>query len=202
MKFRTKDLKQLVLPVAASLALGAIAVACQFAADGYLQDAKKQAAAIAAQRTEIQGKLDRANEEEREIKANLQQYRALEARGITGGEKRLDWVDLLTAIKNERRLFNIRYTIEPQKPLNYPGFGSGGGVNFMSSQVKINLQLLHEEDLFNFIDDLSKRSHLYLSVRSCNIQRTERGSGGTVLAPRLQADCVFDLITIRHNKPA
>jgi hypothetical protein len=34
------------------------------------------------------------------------------------------------------------------------------------------------------------------------VQRTERGSGGTTLAPRLQAACVFDLITIRHKKPA
>jgi hypothetical protein len=202
MKLRAKDLKQVALPAAVSVALGAIAVACHFAADGYLQDAKKQGLAIAAQRAEIQGRLDRTNEEEREIKANLQQYRALEARGITGGEKRLDWVDLLTAIKNERRLFNISYTIEPQKPLDYPGFGSSGGVHFMSSQVKLSLQLLHEEDLLNFIDDLSTRSKLYLSVRSCNIVRTERGSGGITLAPRLQADCVFDLITIRNDKPA
>jgi hypothetical protein len=202
MKFGTKDLKRLLLPITACLALGLVGVACYFAADRYLQDRQKQGAAISAQRTEVQGRLDRANEEEREIKANLQQYRALVTRGITGEEKRLDWVDTLTAIKSERRLFNISYSIEPQKQLDYPGFGAGSGVYFMTSQVKINLQLLHEEDLLNFIDDLAKRSKLYLSVRSCNIQRTERGSGGTVLAPRLQADCVFDLITIRHTKPA
>ena len=71
----------------------------------------------------------------------------------------------------------------------------------MSSRVKIDIQLLHEEDLLNFIDDLTKRSKLYLSPRSCEVKRTDRGSG-TVLAPRLQANCVFDLITIRHSKPA
>lgn len=202
MKFGAKDLKRLGLPVAVCLALGLVGVAGYFAADRHLEDTKKQRAAIAAQRTEVQGRLDRANEEEREIKANLQQYRALAARGITGEEKRLDWVDTLTAIKSERRLFNVSYSIEPQKQLDYPGFGAGSGVYFMTSRVKINLQLLHEEDLLSFIDDLAKRSKLYLSVRSCNIQRTDRGSGGTVLAPRLQADCAVDLITIRHNKPA
>lgn len=202
MKFGAQDLKQLRLPVAACLALGLAGAACYFAADRYLQDTKKQRAAISAQRIEVQGKLDRANEEEREIKANLQQYRALEARGITGAESRLDWVDTLTAIKNERRLFNITYSIEPQKLLDYPGFGTGSGVYFMNSRVRINLQLLHEEDLLNVIDDLIKRSRLYLSVRSCSIQRTARAGGGTTLAPRLQADCVFDLITIRHTKPA
>jgi hypothetical protein len=202
MKFRAKDLKQLRLPIAVCLSLCLAGAACYVAADRYLQDTKREGAAIAAQRTEIQGKLDRANEEEREIKANLQQYRALEARGITGEEKRLDWVDALTTIKNERRLFNITYSIEPQKLLDYPGFGAASGVYFMSSRVRANLQLLHEEDLLNIIDDLIKRSRLYLSVRSCNIQRINRAGGGTTLAPRLQADCIFDLITIRHVKPA
>ena len=202
MKFRTKDLKQLRLSIAACLALCLASVGCYYAADGYLQYTKKQGASISAQRTEVQGRLDRANEEEREIKANLQQYRALEARGITGEEKRLDWIDSLTAIKNERRLFNITYSIEPQKLLDYPGFGAGSGVYFMSSRVRTNLQLLHEEDLLNVIDDLTKRSKSYMSVRSCDIQRISRAGGGTTLAPRLQADCIFDLITIRHVKPA
>jgi len=202
-KFSAKDLKQLRLPIAVCLALVLASAGCYFAADRYLRETKKQGASISAQRIEVQGRLDRTNEEEREIKANLQQYRALEARGITLEESRLDWVDTLTAIKNERHLFNIGYSIEPQKLLDYPGFGSSSGVYFMSSRVRTNLQLLHEEDLFNVIDDLTKRSRLYLSVRSCNIQRMSRATGAAaVLAPRLQADCLFDLITIRHTKPA
>jgi len=203
MKFRARDLKRMGLPITICLSLALGGAACYFIVDGYLQDTKKQRAVIAAQRAEVQGRLDRANEEEREIKANLQQYRALEARGITGEEKRLDWIDALTAIKSERRLFNISYSIEPQKLLDYPGFGSGSGAYFMTSRAKVSLQLLHEEDLLNFIDDLAGRSKLHLSARNCNIQRVDRGGGGgAVLAPRLQADCTFDLITIRHTKPA
>ena len=202
MKLGARDLKRLRLPVAACVVLAIAGVACYFAADNYLQETKTLAAATSAQRAEVQTRLASATEEEREIKANLQQYQALAARGIIGEEKRLDWVDTITAIKNERRLFNISYSIEPQKELDYPGFGPGGGVNFMASRVKMEIQLLHEEDLLNFIDDLAKRGKSYLSARSCDVQRAERGSAGTTLASRLQAACVFDLITIRHNKPA
>ena len=202
MKFGAKDLKQLRLPVAAFAVLAVAGAACYFAADGYLRETKNLGASAAAQRAEVQAKLASATEEEREIKANLQQYQALAARGIIGEEKRLDLVDIITAIKNERRLFNISYSIEPQRALDYHGFAAGGGVNFVASRVKMDIQLLHEEDLLNFIDDLNKRGKSYLSTRSCNVQRTERGSGGTTLAPRLQANCSFDLITIRHNKPA
>jgi len=146
--------------------------------------------------------LSSATEEEREIKASLQQYQTLAARGIVGEERRLDWVDTVTAIKNERRLFNINYSIEPQEELDYPGFSPGGGVKFMVSSVTMKLPLLHEEDLLNFIDDLAKRGRSYLAVRSCDVQRESRSASGTTLAPRLQADCVFDLISIHHKNKA
>ena len=203
MKLSRRDLKHLRLPVAACVVVIAAGVASYFVAEGKLRDAKQTAAAAAAQRAEVQTKLASASEEEREIKANLQQYQALAARGMVGAEQRLDWIDAVTAIKNERRLFNIKYSIEPQEELDYPGLKLEGNVKFLVSRVKMELLLLHEEDLLNFIDDLGRRGKPYLSVRSCDMQRESR-SGGTTLAPRLKADCVFDLITISHKdkKPA
>jgi len=202
MKFGASDLKQLRLPLAACIVLALAGVACYFAVDDYLKETRKLGVATSAQRAEVQKRLASAEEEEREIKANLQQYQALAARGIVGEENRLDWVDTVTAIKNERRLFNIRYSIGPQQELDYPGFSRGSGVKFMVSRVKMTMQLLHEEDLLNFIDDLGRRGRSYLSVRSCDVRRENRGNGGTTLAPRLQADCEFDLITIHLAKPA
>jgi hypothetical protein len=202
MKLGRRDIKKLGLPIAACLPLILAGAACAFFADGYLQETGKLGATASAQRAELQAKLARANEEEREIEASLQEYQVLAAHGIVGEENRLDWVDTVTAIKNERRLFNIGYSIEPQRELDYPGFSPGGSIKFMVSRVKLSMQLLHEEDLLNFIDDLTKRGKPYLSVRSCNVQRADRSTGGTTLAPRLQADCVFDLITISHGKPA
>ena len=203
MKLSRRDLKHLRLPVAACVVVIAAGVASYFVAEGKLRDAKQTAAAAAAQRAEVQTKLASASEEEREIKAKLQQYQALAARGMVGAEQRLDWIDAVTAIKNERRLFNIKYSIEPQEELDYPGLKLEGNVKFLVSRVKMELLLLHEEDLLNFIDDLGRRVKPYLSVRSCDMQRESR-SGGTTLAPRLSANCVFDLITISHKdkKPA
>jgi len=201
MKFGRRDLKLLRLPIATFLTLVAASVACYFATDRYLQETRNLGAVTSGQRAEVQARLASANQEELEIKANLQEYQALAAHGVIGEEKRLDWVDTVTAIKNERHLFNITYSIEPQKELDYPGFSPGTGVQFMVSRVKLSMQLLHEEDLFNFLDDLAKRGKPYLSVRNCEVQRAER-AGGSTLAARLRADCILDLITIGHNKPA
>ena len=202
MKLGRRDITKLGLPIAGCVALILAGAACAYFANAYLRETRQSEATAAAQRAEVQTKLSSANEEEREIEANLQQYQALASRGIIGEENRLDWVDVVTAIKNERRLFNISYSIQPQKVLDYPGFSPGDSVKFMVSRVKISMQLLHEEDLLNFIGDLGRRGKPYLSVRSCNIRREDRSAGGTTLAPRLQADCIFDLITITHKKPA
>lgn len=202
MKFGRRDLKHLRLSLAGCVLLVIAGVACVVSADRYLQDTRRMGAAASSQRADVQKKLASANEEEREIRANLQQYQGLQARGVVGEERRLDWVDTVTAIKNERRLFNITYAIEPQRPLDYPGFSQDSGVQFLASKVTMNLQLLHEEDLLNFIDDLARRAKPYLSIRSCDVQREGRGSG-TALSPRLRAICVFDLITIKQAaKPA
>ena len=200
MKFGRGDIKTLRLPIAGCLVLACAGIGCYLGADKYLRQEKALAAAVSAQRKDIQSKLARANEEEREIEASLQTYQALEARGVIGEENRLDWVDTVTAIKNELRLFDIRYSFERQKPLDYPGFGAGGSIKFMASRVKLEIQLLHEGDLLNFIGELGKRSKPYVSVRSCDVQRESRG-GGTTLAPRLRADCTVDLITISQSKP-
>ena len=199
MKLGRRDITKLGLPIAGCVALILAGAACAYFANAYLRETRQSEATAAAQRAEVQTKLSSANEEEREIEANLQQYQALASRGIIGEENRLDWVDVVTAIKNERRLFNISYSIQPQKVLDYPGFSPGDSVKFMVSRVKISMQLLHEEDLLNFIGDLGRRGKPYLSVRSCNIRREDRSAGGTTLAPRLQADCIFDLITITHK---
>ena len=200
MKFGRGDLKHLRLPLAGCLVLVVLAAGSYVAADRYLQESRRLGEASSAQRKEVQARLASATEEEREIKANLQEYQVLAARGIVGEEKRLDWVDTVTAIKSERRLFSIAYDIEPQKELDYPGFAAGGGVKFMVSRARMALQLLHEGDLLDFIDELSRRGRPYLSVRSCDLRRESRGSSGTTLAPRLTADCIIDLITISHAK--
>jgi len=202
MKFTPKDLKRLRLPGAGLLVLSAVAIACYFAATNYMQESKAQSAAAASQRVEIQGRLARATEEEREIKENLQQYQALAARGIVGEEQRLDWVDTITAIKNDLRLFDIAYDLEPQHPFDLPDSVRTGNVDFVFSRLKLEMKLLHEGDLLNFIDGLTQRGRAYVLTRSCNVSRAARDTSATSLAPRLQATCVFDLITIHHHKPA
>lgn len=143
--------------------------------------------------TEIQGKLANARNEEKELREKFARYEDIEARGYIGGERRLDWVEQIRKIKTARKLLDVQYELTPQKTLE----SNSSGFDFMFSTMKLQMQLLHEEDLLNFLADLRSGIRAYTNVKSCNVQRQTRSGSAT----QLIADCTIDWITLRQKTP-
>jgi hypothetical protein len=201
MKIRREDLKQLQVAGAAAaimVALGAAAIAI---ADHYLVLESKAREAAKAQRSAAQERVSKVFEEEKEIRESLIFYQTMQGQGMLGLENRLDWIDAIAKIKSERKLFEIKYSIEPQKPLDYPGVVSTKSTDFFVSRMKLDMLLLHEEDLLNFLSDLRSVGKFHVSVRYCSMTRIERGASAQGLYPRLRSECQIDLITVRESKP-
>jgi hypothetical protein len=62
--------------------------------------------------------------------------------------------------------------------------------------MRVQLDLLHEEDLLRFLADLRASGNAYYAVKSCNLTRTGQAATGTTMTPRLRAVCEIDLITV------
>jgi len=199
-KLAREDLRRLRLPMAAVVVLAAIGIATIIVSEHYYSLASKQRASSLAERKAAQERVAKVAEEEREIRENMLRYQKLVERGMVGPEHRLDWIDAITAIKNARRLFEIRYAIEPQRALDYPGTASKANAGFMVSRMKLEMLLLHEGDLLKFLADLNAAGKAYVSVRSCSITRAEQGGPSRTISPRLQANCTVDLITLREGR--
>jgi hypothetical protein len=201
MNIRREDLKHLRVPggIAALLvALGATAIAVS---DNYLGRATEAREAARAQRAAAQERVSKVFEEEREIRESLIFYQRMQRQGMIGQENRLDWIDAIARIKSERKLFEIKYNIEPQKSLDYPGIVPMKTGDFVVSRMKLEMLLLHEEDLLNFLSDLRATGRFHVSVRHCTMSRIERGTiaAGQALLPRLRSECQIDLITLAEN---
>jgi hypothetical protein len=194
------DLKRLYLPLAIAVILVGIGVAAVIVAKQYLDQTRVQYKIAVADRQAIQTKLSRATEEEREIREKLVDYRRLLARGVIGDERRLEWVETIGQIKNEHKLFEIKYRIDPQRKLDLPGVTSSSEVEFRVSALKVEMQLLHEGDLLAFLDGLRSKLKAHVLVRSCSIERVNRSGQDRGISPRLRADCVIDLVTIRDRQ--
>ena len=196
MTFDSEELRKLALPALICLGLFAAGGGLIWTATESFRDAQRQLSAAQADRAQNGQRLSRIAEEEREVKEKIAVYQQLKQLNIVGEERRLEWADAMTRIRAQRELLDMRYRVERQKLLvSLPG--NPGSVDFYASTMRVDLALLHEEDLIRFLADLRNSGNAYYSVRRCAIARTgQAASAGTTIAPRLRADCEIDLITL------
>jgi hypothetical protein len=199
---RRDDLKRLRGPLAVALLMAAAGAAALVVSQSYLDAAKRTRDTTRASRVAAQERVLRVSEEEREIRESLVDYERMRENGMLNEQNRIEWIESIARIKNGRKLFEIRYRIEAQRPLDYAGVTSSGA-DLVVSRMKLDMLLLHEEDLLNFLADLQAAKKAYVSVRKCAVTRLERGLGQstTTLQPRLQAACEVDLISVKGTRP-
>ena len=195
MRLTREELKQLAGPVVLALAAAALGAALVWSAGEALRSSKRHFAEAQAERRQNTERLARIAEEEREVKEKIDLYQRLKQLHILGEERRLEWADAVARIRKERELLDLRYTVERQRLLTSVA-AKPGNVDFYASTMKVDLALLHEEDLLRFLADLRESGNAYYAVRKCGLQRTGQAASGTTMTPRLRGDCEIDLITI------
>ena len=197
------DFRQLRLPLALALLLAGMGAGALVFSESKRAEAEQLKKAGHERLMAARNRLAKVSEEELNIRNDLAQFKKFENRRMTGAEKRLEWIEAIAAIRERRRLFQVQYNLEPRRAVDYPGTAqnqTGTGAIFMASRLKLELTLLHEQDLLDFLSDLSASGGSFASLRSCSISRVEGvSSGGGPLRPRLRATCVMDMITL--NEP-
>jgi hypothetical protein len=198
LKIARQDYRRLGWPAAIAAALLLAGAALVMLAEQSLANARASRDSARAARQQAQTRVEQVAEEEREIRQNLIRYQQMADRGMVGQENRLDLIEAIARIKTERRLFEIKYSIEPQKPLDYPGVVSAGRLDLAASRIKLDMLLLHEEDLLSFLADLERAGKAHVSVRDCSVLRIDAAATAQATRPRLRAECLIDLIVLRE----
>jgi len=194
-KFTPEELRQLALPALIAVVLLAVGGGLIWGADATLRAASQQAEAAQAERRQATERLARISEEEREVIEKLDVYKRLKTLNILGEERRLEWADAITRIRTQRELLDLSYRVDRQRLLaSVPG--KPANVDFFASTMRVQLALLHEEDLLRFLGDLRDSGNAYYAVRRCSLTRTGQPPAGVQISPRLRGECEIDLITI------
>ena len=195
MKLSADDFPKLQFSLLAAVLMIAIGAAGVYLSLNASNAAKREKMTAQAQFKDFDGKLKQVRSEENEIKQKSALFSQLQSRGVIGEEQRLEWVELLKDIREKRRLIDLQYEIDPQHPLDA---NPGNGFAFSASTMKVQIKLLHEEDLTRLLDDLRQRAKALIQVKSCNVSRLARGSTEDGTPAQLQADCLIDWITLRE----
>jgi len=179
------------------LSLGAAAVVAALQLDIRAEVAHRKAM---DSRLEIRNKLARAQDEEKELREKIAKHQLMMDQGIIGQEHRLDWVEKIRQIKQDRKLIDLQYELSPQHAVDKSIVATeGGGFEVMASPMKLQLKMLHEEDLLNFLADLRKNSEAYVRPRQCTLSRLAPQAREQANTALLSAECQLDWITLREK---
>lgn len=199
MKLEPNDWKKLQTPLVILGVVIAIVIACivlvqQYRAEQELALLKQQSLLNAArQRYQSSGL------EKEVITAYLPQYQTLINRGFVGEERRIEWVESLREQHKNHKLFGIKYSIKQQEKYT-PAFASSlGGFTLNRSVMQFELDMLHEGDLLQLTESLSKANVAELILRDCEITRLNESSAlSSQLIANLHAQCELDWLTLRE----
>jgi len=177
------------------LATLAVSLAAVFASSWHLRHAHFEEAAALLERDGARLRLAHAETEKEEIRQYQPHFVELRRRGLVGPERRLDWVEAIRQIQEQRRLLPLTYEIEVQQPYRLETALPTGDYALLGSRMVLHMDLLHELDLLNFLSDL--RLTGTFAVQDCVIRRAAGAAPvAGVLAPTLNADCTLNWLTL------
>lgn len=203
MKLDANDLKRLQWAIAFLVVMALIGGGSVWSVQQLKKGSEKSLRDVSAERRDIQGRLARAREEQQELRDKIGRYQELKARGLIGPEQRLDWIEIIARLKAARGIFKLDYDFAPQRPVDpgiLPGGAAAGGFEIMSSQMRLQLQLLHEGELLTFLSELRDAVPALVQVRSCTIERLAPGTTDRGKNAQLKAECILEWITLREGK--
>lgn len=136
-----------------------------------------------------------ANEDRENIKAYQFEYGELLARNIIGDDQRLDWIEGLEKIRKQHRVLDFKYTIAPQHPYTPPAQLDSGNFKLNISDMTLQFDLLHEEQLMSFFDTLRADINGRFILEHCTLERNV-DSGATA---QLKAECTGGWLTLKDR---
>ncbi|MCE5181397.1 MAG: hypothetical protein LLG15_06310 [Betaproteobacteria bacterium] len=145
--------------------------------------------------------LARARQEN--INRYLTAYQSLMAEKQINGERRQDWIDTLSHIREQRKLFPVEYDLAARRPYKFTDIPSSSALNLFASRMNVRLPLLHEGDIVTLLDDLRSRKVGLFVVDHCNIVRDPKANDTPPqFVQNLSAECAVDWITVETTSPS
>lgn len=198
MKLSERDWPHLRGTVVYAVVVIAAGAAAIWMSEKYVTSMQREQAILQEQVTQARTKLSRVQEERRDLDTYYEEYRQMMERGLIGPEQRLNWIETIDRLRDQRSLFGTRYSIAPQRAFQSDFPLPGGPVNLRSSDMTLQLTLLHEGELADFLAMLQREAKGMYLLRGCRIERID-ASAAVSFAPQLRADCDLTWLSLAQE---
>lgn len=133
---------------------------------------------------------------ERIIETLYDRYKTLKKLGFIGTEPRLQWLESLRRTGEDSGVMAMQYNLHAQHPFFQQLPLDDGNYQLYTSTMDLQVDVLHEAHLLDFLDRLYGSGIGLLDIQGCTIQRL--GSNGVQPnEANVRADCKLSWYTIR-----
>jgi hypothetical protein len=133
-----------------------------------------------------------AENEKRQILDYQARYLQLTTQQFVGPELRLNWIEAIQSTQKAAALQPLDYEIAPQQTFLVDPSIDMGTLELRGSKMTVTMNLLHEMELFRFLNGLQARQ--LFDLQSCDLKRND-SSNAEHLVPLLVAECSLVWIT-------
>lgn len=196
MSFSTDDLGEIKWSLLACLLSGVVAVGLiNYSAD-IQQKSLKALQQAQRQLNAARDQLLTAQNDQENMSSYQMEYDALVAQKVIGNEQRLDWIEGLEQLRRQNLLPDFRYTIAPQSAYSPNPPLNAGNFALSLSPMTMELDLLHEGQLLNFLGALSRQMPGWFLLDKCTLTRSDGSQNGSV---KLKAQCAGGWFTMKNR---
>ena len=139
--------------------------------EGFLENAQARQHFMQLQLNEARRQLAGAREDRDNMEAYTAEYSALLNKNIFSSNQRLDWLEGLEKLRQQRHVLDFKYTISPQQNFVPKTFMDQGNFVLKQSAMTLQLDLLHEEQLIHFFDALHAQVKGRYFLEQCVLER-------------------------------
>lgn len=193
MKLSTQDWKLMRASVI-TLSIAVIAgVMLIYLSEQYAARASKAWRGAQQQLSAAKASLYAVQQQQDNSRTYLQPYRRLQQQHLIGIEPRLAWIENLEKLRAQNLLPRFSYNIGPQKTITPQPAIDTGNFEVHFSDMKLQLELLHETQLLAFFDALRSQVPGWYQLDSCTVTRVNPTGAG------LKAECKGGWLTLQNR---
>lgn len=166
----------------------------------YVQSIEEDKQAATQNLNQARARYNLALDRQKLLEEFEKRYKQLENNSVVGSEDRLDWADLIESVTQRQGIPYVKYRIDKQEKINdtaltrkYPG------INVFRSKLTLEMQLLHEGDMYSLINALADKAKGLFDVSECNFTRINVNQSSILDQPtdkNFNASCTLNWYTM------
>jgi len=176
-----------------------------YASDHFAKNAAQNSRLAMKMINDARSRLNSALQDRDNFATYTSEYAALEDQKILGDDHRLDWIEGLDNLNQQNLVMDFTYTIAPQEIYTPEPFIDSGNFEIHYSEMKLQLELLHEGQLLNFLNAMNEQIDGFYQLESCSLNRQNSLTdiNQEPLAPEVEtnimAECSGGWITLKNR---